>query len=211
MRALIFGGADISDYSFCRKYIENSLIICCDAGIKHAKNLGIMPDVIVGDFDSADKEVLDYFKEQNIDFKQYPCKKDETDMELGIDEAISSGCNEIIITAGIGSRMDHTLANFQLLFNILKQGIQAKIVNEFNEVWLIDKKAVITGKKGDIVSLIPMTQEVKGVTTTGLEYPLNNDTLFFGSRLLAVSNVMLAEKAEVEITSGYLYVMKCHD
>ena len=190
MRALIFGGADIKDYSFCQKYIENSYIVCCDAGMRHAKKLGITPNVIVGDFDSV---------------------KDETDMELGLDEAINAGCDEIIITAGIGSRMDHTLANLQLLFNLLTKGIKAKIVNENNEVWLIDKKTVIEGKAGDIVSLVPMTQEVKGVTTTGLEYPLNDDTLFFGSRLLAVSNVMLSEKAEVEIKSGYLYVMKCCD
>lgn len=211
MRALIFGGADIKDYSFCQKYIENSYIVCCDAGMRHAKKLGITPNVIVGDFDSVNSDVLEYFKNQNLDIKQYPCKKDETDMELGLDEAINAGCDEIIITAGIGSRMDHTLANLQLLFNLLTKGIKAKIVNENNEVWLIDKKTVIEGKAGDIVSLVPMTQEVKGVTTTGLEYPLNDDTLFFGSRLLAVSNVMLSEKAEVEIKSGYLYVMKCCD
>ena len=211
MRAFVFGGADIKDYSFCQKYIENSFIVCCDAGMKHAKELGITPNVIVGDFDSVDENTLKYYKSKNIKIKQYPCKKDETDMELGLEEAINAGCDEIIITAGIGSRMDHTLANLQLLFNLLEKGIKAKIVNENNEVWLINKKTVIEGKAGDIVSLVPMTQEVTGVTTYNLEYPLNDATLFFGSRLLAVSNVMLSDRAEVEIKSGYLYVMKCHD
>ena len=62
MRAFVFGGADIKDYSFCQKYIENSFIVCCDAGMKHAKELGITPNVIVGDFDSVDENTLKYYK-----------------------------------------------------------------------------------------------------------------------------------------------------
>ncbi|MCJ7856796.1 thiamine diphosphokinase [Lachnospiraceae bacterium NSJ-143] len=211
MKALIFGGADIKDYSFCRNYIDKSYIVCCDAGMNHAKNLGLKPDVIVGDFDSADKETISYFRNMGVVFKKYPCKKDETDMELGIDAAIEAGCREIVIAAGIGSRMDHTLANMQLLYALKKDGIEALLVNENNEIRLVTDKIIINGVKGDIISLIPMTQEVTGVTTKGLEYPLNNATLFFGSRLIAVSNVMLGNTAEVEIKSGLLYMMKCRD
>lgn len=211
MRALIFGGAEIKDYYFLEKYIKDSYIVCCDAGMKHARNMNIVPDIIVGDFDSVDSDTFEYFKNLKVPFKQFPCKKDETDMELGIDAALEKGCNELIITAGIGSRMDHTMANMQLLYSLEKDGIKAKLINENNEVELISKKAEIEGKKGDIVSLIPMTPEVTGVTTKGLEYALNDGKLYFGNRIIAVSNVMLSDRAEVEIKSGLLYVMKCRD
>jgi thiamine pyrophosphokinase len=103
------------------------------------------------------------------------------------------------------------MANCQLLYILLKKGIKAKIVNENNEIRLIDKDIAIEGHKGDIVSLIPMTENVCGVTTKNLEYPLNDAKLNFGSRLIAVSNVMTSDRAFVSIKSGLLYVMKCHD
>ncbi len=210
MRAFVIGGADISDYSFCYDYL-NSYIVCCDAGIRHAKNMGIVPNIIVGDFDSADKEDIEYFKKLNVKFKKYSPNKDETDMELGIDAALDAKCDEIVITGGIGSRIDHTMANMQLLYNIKKNNLNAVIVNEHNEIRLVCDNIVIKGKKGDIVSLIPMTQEVDGVTTQNLEYPLKNAKLFFGSRLIAISNVMLGDTASISIKSGWLYVIKSND
>ena len=87
----------------------------------------------------------------------------------------------------------------------------AAIVNEYNEIRLVCDSIEIYGKKGDIISLIPMTYEVCGVTTEGLKYPLNDGRLYFGSNLVAVSNVMLGEKAVVKIKSGLLYAMRCRD
>ncbi|MCI1931664.1 MAG: thiamine diphosphokinase [Clostridia bacterium] len=210
MKAVVFGGADIKDYSFCKKYI-NAYIVACDGGMSHCMALKIKPNVIVGDFDSARDDVLEYYRDKKIPIKQFPCRKDETDMELGLEAAIEAGADDITIIGGIGSRLDHTMANCQLLYILLKKGIKAKIVNENNEIRLIDKDIAIEGHKGDIVSLIPMTENVCGVTTKNLEYPLNDAKLNFGSRLIAVSNVMTSDRAFVSIKSGLLYVMKCHD
>ena len=88
MKAVVFANADINDYGFCEKYIKDAVIICCDGGMRHTMKLGITPDYIVGDFDSVSDEVLEYYRKQDIELKQVPCKKDETDMELGIRHAV---------------------------------------------------------------------------------------------------------------------------
>ena len=211
MRAVVFGGADIFDYSFCEDYIKDSYIVCCDAGMRHARKLGIKPDIIVGDFDSVDKETLEFYKSTCIDLKKFPCEKDETDMKLGIDAALEAGADNIIIIGGIGSRLDHTISNCILLYYVKKHGADAVVINEKNEIHLVTDKIEVRGQKGDIISLIPMTFEVCGVTTEGLKYSLDNDRLYFGSSLIAVSNVMVSDKACVEIKSGLLYLMKCRD
>jgi len=211
MRGFILGGADIFDYSFCSKYLSDSFIVCCDAGMKHALKLGITPDIIVGDFDSVNKETFEFFEKSDVKIKKFPCKKDETDMALGIEEAIDNGCDELVIAGGIGSRMDHTVANMQLLYNLNKRGIKAIIVNENNEIQLISNKITLNGRTGDVVSLIPMTEKVTGVTTDGLEYPLNNAEISFGDKVMAVSNAMAKDNAEISIKSGLLYVLKCKD
>ena len=122
MKAVVFANADITDYSFCTEYIKDAVIICCDGGMRHAMKLGITPDYIVGDFDSVSSDVLEYYRSQNIELKQVPCRKDETDMELGINHAIEIGADDITLIGGIGSRMDHTLANVFLLIRINKKG-----------------------------------------------------------------------------------------
>lgn len=211
MKAVIFGGAEISDYEFCEKYTKDSIVVCCDSGMHHAFKLRIIPDVIVGDFDSADINTINYFKDKNVEFRTYPTHKDETDIELGLDAAMEMGATDITIIGGIGSRMDHTMANCHLLLYLLKKGINARIVNENNEIVVIDKKTEISGNAGDLVSLIPLSMVVCGITTKGLEYPLNNAVLTVDDRLIAVSNVMLDTMAEVTVEEGYLFVMRCKD
>ncbi|MGE4215291.1 MAG: thiamine diphosphokinase [Anaerotignaceae bacterium] len=211
MKAVVFGGANINDYSFCGEYTKDSIVVCCDSGMRHAFKLGIVPNVIVGDFDSADSSTIDYFKDKNVPFRTYPTHKDETDIELGLDAAMEMGATDITIIGAIGSRMDHTMANCHLLLYLLKKGINARMVNENNEILVIDKKAKIFGNEGDLVSLIPLSMVVRGITTQGLEYPLINAMLTVDDRLIAVSNVMLGTTAEVTIEEGYLYVMRCRD
>lgn len=211
MKAVIFGGAEISDYGFCEEYTKDSIVVCCDSGMRHAFKLGIIPNVIVGDFDSADSSMINYFKRINVPFEAYPTHKDETDIEIGLDAAMKIGATDITIIGGIGSRMDHTMANCHLLLYLHKNGIDARMVDENNEIQVIDKKAKIFGKAGDLVSLIPLSMEVSGITTKGLEYPLCSAVLTIDDRLIAVSNVMLGTIAEVTIEEGYLYVMRCRD
>lgn len=209
-KVVIFANADIEDYSFCSKYIDDALIISCDGGMRHTMKLGLTPDYIVGDFDSVSPEVLDYYKQKNIELKQVPCRKDETDMELGISHAIELGADDITLIGGIGSRLDHTLANIFQLIRLDKLGIKGRIVNEKNLITLCTSKAEIFGKKGGLVSFVPISPEVKGVTTKGLEYPLENAVLFMDSPR-GVSNVLKDEYAEYKFENGMALIILAKD
>ena len=179
--------------------------------MRHAKKLGITPKCIVGDFDSVDADVLKFFKQKGVPVKTFPTHKDENDTLLGIETALEYGVDEVVIIGGIGSRMDHTLANCHLLYYLHKLGINASMVNEKNEIFVVDKCFEIDGKKGDIISTLPLSMEVEGITTYGLEYPLKKGTLSKDGRLIAVSNVMLKEHAKITVEKGCLLVMRCRD
>lgn len=212
MKAVLFAGAAITDYSFCEKYLQNAdWIICCDGGMHHAKALGITPDYIVGDFDSVRPEVLEEYRNMGISIRQFPTHKNETDMQLGMLLALELGATELVLIGGIGDRFDHTLANAHLLLYLLKKGVCGILVNEKNRVELIDKEVTLYGKAGDLVSTIPLSMQVEGVTLEGLEYPLVDYDLALDDKLVAVSNLMTGTEAKVKIRKGYLFVMQTRD
>lgn len=212
MKAVLFAGAAITDYSFCEKYLQNAdWIICCDGGMHHAKALGITPDYIVGDFDSVRPEVLEEYRNMGISIRQFPTHKNETDMQLGMLLALELGATELVLIGGIGDRFDHTLANAHLLLYLLKKGVRGILVNEKNRVELIDKEVTLHGQAGDLVSTIPLSMQVEGVTLEGLEYPLVDYDLALDDKLVAVSNVMTGTEAKVKIRKGYLFVMQTRD
>ena len=212
MKAVIFAGAAIHDYSFCQNYMTGAdAIICCDAGMRHTKALGIDPDYIVGDFDSTSSDVLEYYQAKNIPIRQFPTRKDETDMELGIFLAQELGVTDLVLFGGIGDRFDHTLANAHYLLSLLKKGVRARLVDEKNCVEVIDRHLTVNGKVGDLVSTIPLSMEVKGITLKGFSYPLTDFDLTLDSDYIAVSNVLAEETATIDIQGGYLFVIRSKD
>lgn len=212
MKVVLFAGAEIKQYDFCKKYLQNvDSILCCDGGMRHTRALKIVPDYILGDFDSCKKEDLAYYKNLGVKIQTFPTQKDETDMELGLDFALKLGADDIVIFGGIGSRFDHTLANAHLLLRLLKKGVRGRLVNEKNCVELIDHSITIKGKKGDLVSTIPLSMEVTGITLEGFAYPLTDHTLTIDDDIVAVSNVLLQEEGTIKIKTGYLFVIQARD
>jgi len=210
-KAVIFAGAKIEDYHFYEKYLDaNSMIICCDSGVNHAKILGIEPDYILGDFDSANSEILEEYRQKGIEITAFPTRKDETDMQLGMWLAVEKGAVDVLIFGGIGDRFDHSLSNAHLLLWFLKRGIRARLINEKNCIELIDEKLVLQ-REWDYVSCIPLTMEVKGVTLKGFSYPLEGYDLKIDGELLGVSNEIVEDMAEISIEEGCLYVICARD
>lgn len=211
MKAVLFANGDIHDYNYYETLIDSqSIIICLDGGVRHAQKLGLIPQMILGDLDSADEEILQYYRKRNVPFRTFPAKKDKTDMEIGLEYAVEIGAKEIVILGAIGSRIDHSLGNLHLLKIPLGYGIDAEIINEHNRIRLINQAVKIAGKPGDLVSLIPLTTEVTGVTTKGLEYALHQAVLTVGSSY-GISNVMTDAEAEVLIQSGLLLIIQSQD
>lgn len=207
---LILVNGDYGDYQFCKTIEQYDEIICADNGMRHARALGIKPDLIVGDFDSACHQDLQYFKDLGVKIETFNPHKDATDTQLAIERAISRGAQKITIWGGVGTRLDHSLGNVQLLYKLLLLGIEGELVNPYNSVKLGQGKVTLQGKKGNLVSLLPFAGDVHGITTMHLEYPLDNADITLGNSL-GISNVMCEDEAMIIIKEGILLIIKAKD
>ncbi|MBU1194148.1 MAG: thiamine diphosphokinase [Proteobacteria bacterium] len=211
MKCIILANGEMAyTRSISRIIRDAQLIICADGGARHLKALDIVPHVMIGDFDSIHKNDLDFFQKKGVKMISYPPQKDQTDSELCIDWAIENNATDITLLGMTGTRMDHTLANIFLLKKIAEKKIPARIINEHNEIHAVIKDLQINGNIGELLSLVPVTQKVTGVTVQGLEYPLENAVLHLGSSL-GISNVFKQTRACVSIKDGMLIVIKSRD
>ncbi|MBQ4347552.1 MAG: thiamine diphosphokinase [Firmicutes bacterium] len=212
MKALIVGGAPINDYSFAAEYIDrNALLICADSGLLHADKMGLSPNIILGDFDSVDPKLLEKYRSSGAAFMQFPVQKDETDLELALSLCIDRGVTSLCILGAAGGRLSHTLGNAYLLIRAQKAGIDAVIADESFSLRLMGtkgrKKLILKGKKGELISLLPISGKVRGISTKGLGYPLFGESLKRGE-LRGVSNYMTEDICEIELLHGLLLVVK---
>ena len=171
----------------------------------------MIPDYILGDFDSIDKKVLEKYKTQKIKINELKPEKDFTDTEEAINLAIKLKSSEFVIIGAIGTRIDHVLANINVLKIALDKNIKAKIINEHNEIELINNELII--EKNNLykyISIMPLTTQVEGITITGMKYPLENYTLTIGNSL-GVSNEQIEKTAKIKVKDGILIVIKSRD
>lgn len=206
MKAVIFCGGRIEDYSYIeQESLENALVICADGGYGHTEKLNITPDVIIGDNDSWNGEYPEEIKSIKC-----PSEKDYTDTERCIDYAIENGCREILIYGGLGGRLDHEFSNYCLLLYALKKGAKVVLLDKYNEIWMEDKPFTLKKDKKKYVSFFPYGGEVQDFSVKGLKYEGDNINLNTDSTL-TVSNEFLNSSAEISFSSGYVLVMLCND
>jgi thiamine pyrophosphokinase len=206
---IVSGGCPI-DPIFFHKIIdeaEKRLIICCDGGARHLLNMGIKPDIIIGDMDSIDSTQLKMFYKQKFKILKYPAKKDFTDTELALDYALSLKPLKILICCALGGRIDHTLANVFLLNRAQEKRIETSLIDEYCEAFVLDKEASFINEKGKTVSLLALTPRVTGINLSGFAYPLEKDTLKMGESR-GISNVINKNRAGIKIANGKLIVIK---
>jgi thiamine pyrophosphokinase len=206
---IVSGGCSVDPVFFREKMREtdNYLMICCDGGARHFQKLGITPDAVIGDMDSIDPVQLAAYSTGKTKIIQYPADKDFTDTELALDYALSLKPEEIFIWCALGGRIDHTLANVFLLCKGQKKGVRTSLIDEYSEVFVLDKEAVFLNETGKTVSLLALTSEVTGITLTGFLYPLKEGTLVMGEAR-GVSNVINGDRAGISAGSGKLLVIK---
>ncbi|MGH2581823.1 MAG: thiamine diphosphokinase [Anaerolineales bacterium] len=179
------------------------LIIAADGGASHLETLGRVPNVLVGDFDSLSTETANHLKRKGVRVDKYPAAKEQTDLELALDHALRAGASEIAVLAGLGQRWDHSLANLLLAAHPKYAGVQIQLVQGEQRVHTLRGANELKAKKGERVSLIPISSDALGVSTRNLLFPLNHETLYFGSSR-GVSNIVVGDGAEVSIESGVL-------
>jgi thiamine pyrophosphokinase len=188
---------------------EKSLMICADGGIRHAFSAFLVPHFVIGDLDSLSQKDREKIEKKKIKVITYPTDKDFTDSELALNFAIKKGCKKVFLLKTFGDRIDHFLSNLFLFEKFASLGIEIEVLQKNQHLFFLTEKKSslkISGGKGDLISLLPLRGDCLSVKTIGLTYPLNEETLFYGSSR-GVSNVFINTKAEIQLKKGSLLVV----
>jgi thiamine pyrophosphokinase len=209
MRTIIFINGIISDYSSLNRWLQaDDHLICADGGVRHCLAMGLQPAVIVGDLDSAPPEVVEDLVVQGVVIDRHPPAKDQTDLELAIERALQDGADEILLLGALGGRLDQTLSNLLILAQRdWPVPIRLAEENQLAQVLMPGKTISLDGQIGSTVSVVPLSPEVKGITFSGLAYPLENATLRLGSTR-GISNEIASPPATVRVDEGKLLVIQ---
>jgi thiamine pyrophosphokinase len=199
---IILANGEIDDTATAARLVASgAIVIAADGGARHAASLGRPPDVLIGDLDSLPDG---YETGAAMDVLRYPADKNETDLELALLYAANRYPEaQVIVLGGFGGRLDHTLANILLLAHPHLRGRPIRFVEGRESVRLITGRAIIAGQAGDIVSLLPVGGPARVVETTGLRWPLRDETLAVGPAR-GVSNEMTAARATITLRDGLL-------
>jgi len=203
MKALLLGAAEIRDYQKLKSQLDEDydLVLCVDGGIRHLQPLGLKPDLIVGDLDSAPEQLLAAYKDTPT--TTYPREKNESDSELALVTMEEAGYETIHMVGFYGSRWDHTLVNFGLMVKYAHLDIQ--MLDEGNRAFVGRREMVFEGLEGAVISLIPLTA-VKGLTISGVKYPLV-DVAVACPTSLTLSNEILEARGTVTSREGTFIVV----
>ena len=208
----VFAGGPIRDLEFVRQCMASNPpvdVICADGGARHAMSLGMVPRMIVGDMDSIRPAVEHHFHQMGVPFLKSPRRKNETDTELALEQALLLAPDKIWIWGGLGLRLDHTLANLSLLLRGRHYRTDIRLVDEWCEVFLVKHGAVIEGNPGQTISFYPMAGTVSGITLKGFEYPLHDGTMTLENPY-GISNRLMEHRALVSIAEGFLLAILYH-
>lgn len=216
-KGLIVTGGKL-DLAFARSFLDENhfdKVIAVDAGLAAADALGLVPDYVVGDFDTADKELMDKYKAMpHIVWEVHKPEKDETDTELARSCAVALHCEEIAFLGATGGRLDHLLGNIHALYDCMQRGIIAYIIDTQNKIYLLDegKNFYQDRQWGNYISFLPYTEEVHGITLQGFKYPLTKKNIRRGEEVgLCISNEVKEARAELRFEDGILICIESHD
>lgn len=194
---IVLNGEISSNYSFYKERLrDNPKIISCNGGYLNCLKLNIKPDLLIGDLDSIER----------IEFKNIiiaPREKDKSDAELALDYAIKNGLKEIEFWGAIGGRVDHTLFNISLLVKIYKEGGKGLIFHPPFYIFIIDKFYRFKKKESGLISLYPLTPQIKNLRIKNLKYELNGKDIYLGSTE-TLSNEFVGKVAEIELDEGLI-------
>lgn len=214
-RGLIISGGSI-DEAFGLQMLEElqpHYIIAVDSGLTFLYHNKVMPTHIVGDFDSVDTVVIDYYKTQtNIPIREFNPIKDASDTEIAVRLALALDVGELWLLGATGTRLDHVMANIQVLKIAFDEGTKAYIIDPCNRISLAEKELVLSKEKafGDYFSIFPFGGIVEDISVEGAKYPLEHYRLCpYDSR--CVSNELFADEVKIRFPKGTIILMETRD
>lgn len=195
----IIGAGNVDVGSYIAQ--QDDYFICADGGYRYRNILGRECDMVVGDFDSLGT-VPDFEKKVVA-----PREKDDTDMALAVEKGFEKGYDTFVIFGALGGeRLDHSIANIQLLHKIAHLNGIGFLVDGERIFTCIKNNSLIFNKNcRGYLSVFSLTDMSRLVTLKSLKYELNNHTLYSRTPL-AVSNEFIGEKAVVSVGDGVLLV-----
>ena len=208
--AIISGGAPPSE-KLLRNYLEKvDFIIAADKGCECLYKYNIIPDLLLGDFDSANEEILYNVKLQIKEILEFPPKKDYTDTEIAILEAVKRGAEKIYLFGATGSRMDHVLGNIGLLLTAKKKGVMLEIIDDNNKLYLGKNNMTLRGQCGETISFHALSDKVVNLEIKGGKYKLES----YDMNLLeprAICNEFVDDPIEISYAAGELLILHSRD
>lgn len=215
MDTILLCGGHMDD-AFVRDCIEDispDCIIGIDRGLEFCYRNRIVPQYILGDFDSISPEVIAWYREQReIPIREYKPEKDATDTRIGLELALKLGSDRIFLLGATGGRLDHYMGNLQSLVVPAMAGKEAWILDEQNAMTVLSRSRTIKKECafGKYISFFSMGDEVRGITLSGFKYPLKDyDMTNFDG--IGVSNELAEDTALVEFRQGFLLMVMSKD
>lgn len=202
-RFVIIGGAEIRNYALIRESFRPSddYYVYCDCGLKHQESLGVMPDLIIGDFDSYSRP------EDFSNVIVLPVVKDDTDTIFAVKEGIRRGYDDFLLVGATGGRQDHNLGNVYSLLMLKNAGKSAKILDDYSEMSIIAAGEECRVKNvWRFFSLLNISGTAKGITISGAKYNLD------GAEILpeyqyGISNEVSGSEAVITLKEGNLLLV----
>lgn len=204
-RCVIFGGGEIADIRYTQNLLQKGdYIICADRGYAYCSSINVIPDLVLGDFDSYSGKVS-----PKCEILRYPIEKDDTDTMLAVKEAIRRGYQEILMVGMLGGRLDHTLANIQTLVYAVQHGESAQIIDKGCRITVIkdNQSVTIPYERGFHFSVFCHSDKAQGVSIRHAKYELEDADITNGFPI-GVSNAFLpGEDAQVSVKKGILVIV----
>jgi thiamine pyrophosphokinase len=176
--AVVFLDGDYSDPGWHRALAARAdLVLAADGGARFLDSIGVTPDAVVGDFDSLDPAIAARLEGDGVVLVRHPVRKDVTDGELAVDEALRRGAGEVLLAGATGA-LDHTLGHLAILRRQTARGVAARLVAPGLSVSVLEAPASVrlAAAAGVRVSLVPLGGDAT-VTLKGLDYPLERGVL----------------------------------
>lgn len=208
--ALMFAAAPETEYEYIRVYLAahpDAVIACADGGLRHARALGLTPDLVVGDFDSHD--AADAVGEDVI---RLTPEKDDTDTQHCLRTLLARGCAEVTVVCATGGRLDHLLANLSLCEQARSLGGRCLVLDRQNLAFLHEggSRHFMTDPRYRFFSIVPLDAVLTGVTIRGAKYPLDRATVTRAG-MISISNEPAGASFEIAIERGEALIVFSKD
>ncbi len=217
-RCVIVGGAPIGDPQRIISYLRpDDYVIYCDSGLKHREMLKKQPDMIVGDFDSYDKNEIYITDPESLNPKtliegeliELCPVKDDTDTGHAVTVALERGFSDFLFIGMTGRRMDHTLGNLYMLHRLDELNKNALMVDDYCEMRIVSREPVYIDDSLPFFSLINITGKAKGVCIENAKYPLKDAVIEQTKNDLGISNeVLKGQTAKISVREGKLLLLR---